>query len=65
MLNFGIQKKSLYKLVLCLPPPVENHLASNIHKSRLVQQDLQVARRLQEEEDLRAKAHIQKQHREL
>ncbi|XP_072556103.1 uncharacterized protein [Paramormyrops kingsleyae] len=44
---------------------IENHLASNIHKSRLVQQDLQVARRLQEEEDLRAKAHIQKQHREL
>uniref|UniRef100_A0A3B3QYF5 Coiled-coil domain-containing protein n=1 Tax=Paramormyrops kingsleyae TaxID=1676925 RepID=A0A3B3QYF5_9TELE len=65
MFNFSIQKKSLYKLVLCPPPPVENHLASNIHKSRLVQQDLQVARRLQEEEDLRAKAHIQKQHREL
>ncbi|KAJ0065027.1 hypothetical protein NL108_001019, partial [Boleophthalmus pectinirostris] len=34
----------------------ESHLASNVHKSRLVQQDLQVAKRLQEEEDLRAKA---------
>ncbi|XP_048832767.1 nipped-B-like protein B isoform X9 [Brienomyrus brachyistius] len=44
---------------------IENHLASNIHKSRLVQQDLQVARRLQEEEDLRAKAHNQKRHQEL
>ncbi|XP_033821716.1 coiled-coil domain-containing protein 50 isoform X2 [Periophthalmus magnuspinnatus] len=35
---------------------IESHLASNVHKSRLVQQDLQVAKRLQEEEDLRAKA---------
>lgn len=34
---------------------IESHLASNVHKSRLVQQDLQVAKRLQEEEDLRAK----------
>ncbi|XP_018612918.2 coiled-coil domain-containing protein 50 isoform X1 [Scleropages formosus] len=44
---------------------IENHLASNIHKSRLVQQDLQVAKRLQEEEDLRAKAHIQRQHKDI
>ncbi|KAL4630727.1 coiled-coil domain-containing protein 50 isoform X1 [Arapaima gigas] len=44
---------------------IENHLASNIHKSRLVQQDLQVAKRLQEEEDLRAKAHIQRKQKDI
>ncbi|XP_036377283.1 coiled-coil domain-containing protein 50 isoform X1 [Megalops cyprinoides] len=44
---------------------IESHLASNIHKSRLVQQDLQVAKRLQEEEDLRAKAQIQRQHKDI
>ncbi|KAJ8418654.1 hypothetical protein AAFF_G00001530 [Aldrovandia affinis] len=44
---------------------IESHLASNIHKSRLVQQDLQVAKRLQEEEDLRAKARIQRQHKDI
>lgn len=40
---------------------IESHLASNVHKSRLVQQDLQVAKRLQEEEDERAKARSKKQ----
>ncbi|XP_043078412.1 coiled-coil domain-containing protein 50 isoform X2 [Puntigrus tetrazona] len=44
---------------------IESHLASNVHKSRLVQQDLQVAKRLQEEEDKRAKAESQRQHRHL
>ncbi|XP_051764921.1 coiled-coil domain-containing protein 50 isoform X1 [Ctenopharyngodon idella] len=44
---------------------IESHLASNVHKSRLVQQDLQVAKRLQEEEDLRAKAESQRQHRRM
>ncbi|KAJ8375160.1 hypothetical protein SKAU_G00057400 [Synaphobranchus kaupii] len=44
---------------------IESHLASNIHKSRLVQQDLQVAKRLQEEEDLRAKTRIQRQHKDI
>ncbi|KAF4097779.1 coiled-coil domain-containing protein 50 isoform X1 [Onychostoma macrolepis] len=44
---------------------IESHLASNVHKSRLVQQDLQVAKRLQEEEDKRAKAENQRQHRHL
>ncbi|XP_066565297.1 coiled-coil domain-containing protein 50 isoform X3 [Amia ocellicauda] len=44
---------------------IESHLASNVHKSRLVQQDLQVAKRLQEEEDLRAKARIHRQHRDI
>ncbi|KAK3533418.1 hypothetical protein QTP70_020787 [Hemibagrus guttatus] len=44
---------------------IESHLASNIHKSRLVRQDLRVAKRLQEEEDLRAKAQSQKQHQNI
>uniref|UniRef100_A0A672Q923 Coiled-coil domain-containing protein n=1 Tax=Sinocyclocheilus grahami TaxID=75366 RepID=A0A672Q923_SINGR len=44
---------------------VESHLASNVHKSRLVQQDLQVAKRLQEEEDKRAKAESKRQHRHM
>nr|XP_015826059.2 coiled-coil domain-containing protein 50 [Nothobranchius furzeri] len=41
---------------------IESHLASNVHKNRLVQKDLQVAKRLQEEEDERAKVQSQKQH---
>lgn len=45
--------------------PVESHLASNVHKSRLVQQDLRVAKRLQEEEDKRAKAESKKKHQHL
>lgn len=45
--------------------PVESHLASNVHKSRLVQQDLQVAKRLQEEEDKRAKAESKRQYRHM
>lgn len=44
---------------------IESHLASNVHKSRLVQQDLQVAKKLQEEEDERAKARSQKQHGDI
>ena len=44
---------------------VESHLASNVHKSRLVQQDLQVAKRMQEEEDLRAKAQSKRQYRDM
>ncbi|XP_051930164.1 coiled-coil domain-containing protein 50 isoform X7 [Hippocampus zosterae] len=41
---------------------IESHLASNVHKSRLVQQDLQVAKKLQQEEDEIAKVVIKKQH---
>ncbi|XP_029286079.1 coiled-coil domain-containing protein 50 isoform X2 [Cottoperca gobio] len=41
---------------------IESHLASNVNKSRLVQNDLQVAKKLQEEEDLRAKGQNQKKH---
>ncbi|XP_062411597.1 coiled-coil domain-containing protein 50 isoform X1 [Sardina pilchardus] len=44
---------------------IESHLASNINRSRLVQQDLLVAKRLQEEEDLQAKEKKQQQHQEL
>ncbi|XP_008290253.1 coiled-coil domain-containing protein 50 isoform X2 [Stegastes partitus] len=44
---------------------IESHLASNVHKSRLVQKDLQVAKKLQEEEDERAKVQSQKQHGEI
>ncbi|XP_044217514.1 coiled-coil domain-containing protein 50 isoform X1 [Thunnus albacares] len=40
---------------------IESHLASNVHKSRLVQQDLQVAKKLQEEEDKIAKVQSKKQ----
>lgn len=40
---------------------VESHLASNVHKSRLVQQDLQWAKKLQMEEDEIAKIQSQKQ----
>lgn len=44
---------------------VESHLASNVNKSRLVQKDLQVAKKLQEEEDHWAKVQNQKQHTDL
>ncbi|KAM4548824.1 coiled-coil domain-containing protein 50 isoform 2-T2 [Odontesthes bonariensis] len=44
---------------------IESHLASNVHKSRLVQKDLLVAKKLQEEEDERAKIQNQKQHVEI
>ncbi|XP_008328031.1 coiled-coil domain-containing protein 50 isoform X2 [Cynoglossus semilaevis] len=44
---------------------IESHLASNVHKSRLVQNDLQVAKKLQEEEDKRAKIQIQKQNTDI
>ncbi|XP_056615833.1 coiled-coil domain-containing protein 50 isoform X3 [Triplophysa dalaica] len=44
---------------------IESHLASNVHKSRLVQQDLRVAKLLQEEEDQRAKAVSKRQLRHI
>ncbi|XP_036441990.1 coiled-coil domain-containing protein 50 isoform X3 [Colossoma macropomum] len=44
---------------------IESHLASNVHKSKLVQQDLRVAKRLQEEEELRAKAQSRRQHKDI
>ncbi|MGH0181064.1 UNVERIFIED_CONTAM: hypothetical protein FKN15_009320 [Acipenser sinensis] len=50
--------------VFVCPPPVENHLASNIQKSRLVQYDLQVAKRMQDEEDKRAWTRNQRRQRD-
>ncbi|XP_029471871.1 coiled-coil domain-containing protein 50 isoform X2 [Rhinatrema bivittatum] len=44
---------------------IEHHLASNIQRTRLVQHDLLVAKKLQEEEDLKARARIQKLHKHL
>ncbi|XP_033885548.2 coiled-coil domain-containing protein 50-like isoform X1 [Acipenser ruthenus] len=44
---------------------IENHLASNIQKSRLVQYDLQVAKRMQDEEDKRAWARNQRHQRDI
>ncbi|XP_061594329.1 coiled-coil domain-containing protein 50 isoform X3 [Cololabis saira] len=44
---------------------IESHLASNVHKNRLVQKDLMVAKKLQEEEDERAKVQKQKQHTDI
>jgi len=49
---------------LCLFP-VEHHLATNVQRNRLVQHDLQVAKQLQEEEDLKARAQIQKHRKDL
>ncbi|XP_023653940.1 coiled-coil domain-containing protein 50 isoform X2 [Paramormyrops kingsleyae] len=42
---------------------IESHLASNVHRSRLMQQDLRVARRLQQEENLRASIRRQQVHK--
>ncbi|NWI93035.1 CCD50 protein, partial [Pitta sordida] len=39
---------------------IEHHLATNVQRNRLVQHDLQMAKQLQEEEDKKARAQIQK-----
>ncbi|XP_066458145.1 coiled-coil domain-containing protein 50 isoform X2 [Eleutherodactylus coqui] len=44
---------------------IEHHLATNVKRNRLVKHDLQVAKQLQEEEDLRAQAQIKHHHDEL
>ncbi|XP_055672815.1 coiled-coil domain-containing protein 50 isoform X1 [Falco peregrinus] len=44
---------------------IEHHLATNVQRNRLVQHDLQVAKQLQEEEDLKARAQIQKHQKDL
>uniref|UniRef100_A0A6I8N1K7 Coiled-coil domain containing 50 n=1 Tax=Ornithorhynchus anatinus TaxID=9258 RepID=A0A6I8N1K7_ORNAN len=44
---------------------IEHHLATNVQRNRLVQHDLQVAKQLQEEEDLKARAQIQKRHKDI
>ncbi|XP_014801461.1 PREDICTED: coiled-coil domain-containing protein 50 isoform X2 [Calidris pugnax] len=44
---------------------IEHHLATNVQRNRLVKHDLQVAKQLQEEEDLKARAQIQKHRKDL
>ncbi|NP_001091396.1 coiled-coil domain containing 50 L homeolog [Xenopus laevis] len=44
---------------------IEHHLATNIQRNRLVKNDLQVAKQLQEEEELRAQARKKNHHNEL
>ncbi|XP_065530314.1 coiled-coil domain-containing protein 50 isoform X2 [Lathamus discolor] len=44
---------------------IEHHLATNVQRNRLVQHDLQVAKQLQKEEDLKARAQIQKHQKDL
>ncbi|XP_069753741.1 coiled-coil domain-containing protein 50 isoform X2 [Narcine bancroftii] len=44
---------------------IEHHLASNIQRNRLVQNDLQVAKKLQEEENKKAQIRLQRHHREM
>uniref|UniRef100_A0A8C3RLJ4 Coiled-coil domain containing 50 n=1 Tax=Chelydra serpentina TaxID=8475 RepID=A0A8C3RLJ4_CHESE len=44
---------------------IEHHLATNVQRNRLVQHDLQVAKQLQEEEDLKARARIQKRYKDI
>ncbi|XP_072428285.1 coiled-coil domain-containing protein 50 isoform X2 [Chiloscyllium punctatum] len=44
---------------------IEHHLASNVQRNRLVQNDLQMAKKLQEEENKKAQIHLQKQQREM
>ncbi|XP_039929778.1 coiled-coil domain-containing protein 50 isoform X1 [Hirundo rustica] len=44
---------------------IEHHLATNVQRNRLVQHDLQVAKQLQEEEDKKARAQIQKHRKDL
>ncbi|XP_058044923.1 coiled-coil domain-containing protein 50 isoform X4 [Ahaetulla prasina] len=44
---------------------IEHHLATNIQRNRLVKHDLQMAKQLQEEEDRKARARLQEQHKNL
>ncbi|NXI93154.1 CCD50 protein, partial [Psophia crepitans] len=44
---------------------IEHHLATNVQRNRLVQHDLRVAKQLQQEEDLKARAQIQKHRKDL
>uniref|UniRef100_A0A8D2PEY4 Coiled-coil domain containing 50 n=1 Tax=Zosterops lateralis melanops TaxID=1220523 RepID=A0A8D2PEY4_ZOSLA len=44
---------------------IEHHLATNVQRNRLVQHDLQMAKQLQEEEDKKARAQIQKHQKDL
>ncbi|XP_075717890.1 coiled-coil domain-containing protein 50 isoform X1 [Rhinoderma darwinii] len=44
---------------------IEHHLATNVKRNRLVKHDLQVAKQLQEQEDIRAQAKIKNRHDKL
>uniref|UniRef100_A0A8C8SKN3 Coiled-coil domain containing 50 n=1 Tax=Pelusios castaneus TaxID=367368 RepID=A0A8C8SKN3_9SAUR len=44
---------------------IEHHLATNVQRNRLVKHDLQVAKQLQKEEDLKARTQVQKRHKDL
>ncbi|NXG10316.1 CCD50 protein, partial [Sakesphorus luctuosus] len=44
---------------------IEHHLATNVQRNRLVQHDLQMAKQLQEEEDMKARAQIKKHQKDL
>ncbi|XP_032887589.1 coiled-coil domain-containing protein 50 isoform X1 [Amblyraja radiata] len=44
---------------------IEHHLASNVQRNRLVQNDLQVAKKLQEEENRKAQIRLQRHQREM
>ncbi|XP_051874070.1 coiled-coil domain-containing protein 50 isoform X2 [Pristis pectinata] len=44
---------------------IEHHLASNVQRNRLVQNDLQVAKKLQEEENKKAQMRLQRRQREM
>lgn len=63
--HFGLCLHSFKSSAYVFVSTVESHLASNVNKSRLVQKDLQVAKKLQEEEDHQAKVQSQKQYTDL
>ncbi|XP_077204111.1 coiled-coil domain-containing protein 50 isoform X2 [Paroedura picta] len=44
---------------------IEHHLATNIQRNRLVQNDLQVAKQLQEEENRKAHSRVQEHHKNI
>ncbi|XP_078266707.1 coiled-coil domain-containing protein 50 isoform X2 [Rhinoraja longicauda] len=44
---------------------IEHHLASNVQRNRLVKNDLQVAKKLQEEENRKAQIRLQRHQREM
>ncbi|XP_072897830.1 coiled-coil domain-containing protein 50 isoform X3 [Hemitrygon akajei] len=44
---------------------IEHHLASNVQRNRLVQHDLQVAKKLQEEENKKAQMRLQRHQQEI
>ncbi|KAG9343488.1 hypothetical protein JZ751_013654 [Albula glossodonta] len=79
-LAYSLQEQESTSLNVSLPVPVptlalgnrkqtlqrfENHLASNVHRSQLMQKDLRVAKQMQEEEDVQARVRVQSLHRHI